>query len=95
MADIKFDHSKKDLFEAIGLGEKGKEELCEKQAELATKMITGELTVTSELAEEIANTYSYSELVAAATNELIHKTADSMAKHPRMLMRAILSGFKM
>ena len=94
MAEIKFDHSKKDLFEAIGLGEKGKEELCEKQATIAVKLVTGESGSMSKIAEEIASTYSYTELVAAATNELIQKTAVSMSEHPGMLMQAILSGFK-
>ena len=94
MSELKFDHSKKDLFESIGLGEKGKEELCEKQATIAVKLVTGESGSITKIAEEIANTYSYAELVAAATNELVQKTAVSLSENPGMLMEALLSGSK-
>jgi len=93
MSDLKIDHSKKDLFEAIGIGQKGKEDLCEKQATIATKLVTGEFEGIGQIAEEIAKSYSYPELVAAATNELVTKTAESMSKNPMMLMSAIINKF--
>jgi hypothetical protein len=46
-----------------------------------------------QIAEEIAKNYSYSELIAAATNELLNKTAESMSKNPMMLITSIINKF--
>lgn len=94
MSEIKFDHSKTDLFEALGLGQAEKEALCEKQAAISTKLVTGEIKKASEIAEEIQKNFSYNELVISATNNLEDKTKAALLKHPEMLLAAIFGGSK-
>lgn len=94
MSETKFDHSKKDLFEALGLGQAEREALAEKQAVISTKVITGEIKKNSEIAEEIQKTFSYNELIIAATNNLEDKTKKALLQNPEIFLAAIFGGIK-
>lgn len=89
MADIKFDHNKETLYEAMGFEENYAVEHAEKCAAISMKMISGKLDKTSLLAEEIVNTFSYNDLVYTAAMYVGAETERILEKNPLMSMLAM------
>lgn len=93
MSKFKIDSKQKELFKAVGLNDKDVEALAEKQATIAVEILTGDLLVMGAIAEKIASCYSYSELLASATKELVDKTFATIKRNPDALSKVIISEF--
>ena len=95
MAELKFDHTKKDenFLEALGLSENDLQDLNKKFALISSFIITNP-PKKSELVERIAQTFSYNELVLTTTFFIIDKTADILKQNPMMALLAVLKDLK-
>jgi len=90
MADIKFDHTKDSLFEAMGFSEDYLQEHAEKCSAISMKIISGKIEKTSSIAEEIVNTFSYNDLVYISTMFVGSETERILKDNPMMAMLAMV-----
>jgi len=77
MSTIKFDHSKNHFHEALGMDNDDHQLLVKSLADMSTYLLKKEPTK-SEMAELLANTLSYRELLYLATEGLEMKTKDAL-----------------
>jgi hypothetical protein len=77
MSTIKFDHSKNHFHQALGMDDADHELLVKSLADMSSYLLKKEPTK-SEMAEIIANTLSYRELLYLATEGLEMKTKDAL-----------------
>jgi hypothetical protein len=91
MAELKFDHTKdSDFLEAIGMSKQDGKDLNKKFAEISQFIII-KTPRKSELIEKVAETFSYNELVIAATYFLINKTTEVLKQNPMLAILGLLS----
>ena len=94
MAELKFDHTKDaDFLETLGMSENDMVELNRKFAKISHFIIT-KTPKKSELIEEIAETFSYNELLLACTFFLMDKTAQIVQENPIVALLGGLLGLK-
>lgn len=65
--EFKFNHQKKSLAEAIGVTKEELDEFSDKFHAFANKIVKEKTKETSKIMENVMNTFSYSDLVIAAT----------------------------
>lgn len=78
MSEFKIDHSKDTLIGSLGFSDKELEELSEKCANISFKLLTGEYSNLSKMVEEIAQTFSYRELLYKNSILVLHTTKDAL-----------------
>lgn len=94
MAELKFDHTKdSSLLEALGLSEEDMKDINKKFAQMSNYIIT-ETPKQSELVQKVAETFSYNELLLAASFFMIDKTAQIVKENPILALLAALKGLK-
>lgn len=93
MAELKFDHNKETIVEAMGLDDSFTIEHSEKCAKLSTKIIVDDVKG-SQLVEEIMNTFSYNDLLYATTYYIINSTKQALESNPMMAMMAMFASKK-
>jgi hypothetical protein len=96
MSTIKFDHSKKSFHEAIGIDEEQSNIFNKTLAEISTLIVTRERANNSmkqsEVAEILANTLSYTELLSLATRGLSDRTEEALSEFENVLKLATKKG---
>lgn len=96
MSTIKFDHSKKSFHEAIGIDEEQSNMLNKTLAEISTLIVKRERANNSmkqsEVAEILANTLSYTELLSLATHGLSDRTQEAISEFENVLKLATEKG---
>jgi len=74
-----FDHSKNDIYEALGID---KQQFAEKNSQIASDYVAkankGETISVSKIAEEVARTFSYNELVLGAVRHNMDVAAQAV-----------------
>lgn len=92
MSTINFDHSKKSFHEALGIDEEQSELLTKTLAEISTLIVSREREDNSmkqsEVAELLANTLSYRELLSLATQGLVDRTEAALGEFANVLKLA-------
>lgn len=92
MSTINFDHSKKSFHEALGIDEEQSTLLANTLAEISTLIISRERDNNSmkqsEVAELLANTLSYRELLSLATQGLADRTETAIGEFENVLRLA-------
>jgi phage terminase large subunit-like protein len=96
MSTINFDHSKKTFHESIGIDSEQVDLLNKTLAEMSTLIVTrarkGESLKNSEIAELLANTLSYKELIYVATHGLQDRTESALGEFKNVLELASKRG---
>jgi phage terminase large subunit-like protein len=96
MSTINFDHSKKTFHESIGIDSEQVDLLNQTLAEMSTLIVNkarkGESFKNSEVAELLANTLSYKELIYVATHGLQDRTESALSEFKNVLKLASKRG---
>jgi hypothetical protein len=89
MTELKFDHTKKETLEAIGLTDNDLECLNHKLANLS-KFIILEQPKQSQVSQRIAETFNYNELIVIATMFVTDKTLEMVKNNPLVALLGLL-----
>jgi hypothetical protein len=89
MAELVFDHTKKETLEAIGFTENDLENLNHKLAN-TSKFIILRQPKQSEVSQRIAETFSYNELILIATMFVTDKTLEMLKDKPVLALSILL-----
>jgi hypothetical protein len=94
MSTIKFDHSQKEFHLAIGIDDEQRMTLMETLAGISAHMVKEEPSK-SKVAEMLATTLSYKELLLVATEGMEAKTKDALEKYVKFTKLAEKRGLDM
>jgi hypothetical protein len=91
MSTIKFNHNSDSLSDALGINDDQLSMLAETLAEISQDMVQNELEL-SRVAERLAMTVSYKELLYLATHEIANRTKEALKEHLKRKMSSVLGG---